>query len=185
MESRAMQVARHRDRNRGRGQSLVEFAVILPVLLTLVGAALDVARVYITRVNLEAAVRDAAQYVASDPAYSTTGGYYEPLDTANYCTSFPCTTVPASDAKSVVDNEVGATFTKSSDQAACSGPTVWAVVANPSTSSSSGGSNNYPLATATVTACVPFHTLFAYPYFTQGGNWIIRVERTFKVLVGR
>ncbi len=41
------------------------------------------------------------------------------------------------------------------------------------------------MANATVTACVPFNTLFPYPYFTQGGAWVIRVSQSYNVLVGR
>lgn len=178
---------RLRDR-RQRGQALTELALIVPVLLTLVGAALDVARVYFTWVNLEAAARDAAQYVATDPGYTTTGGYYDSTDTANYCAtppfSTPCTGPPTTDAKFVLDKEVGRTFTKSSAQTTCSSPTVWATVVT-STSLSDGGSTAYPMATTKVTACAPFRTLFAYPWFTQDGNWIVRAERTYKVLVGR
>jgi Flp pilus assembly protein TadG len=172
-------------RRRSRGQALTEFAIILPVLLTLVGVATDVARVYFTWVNLESATRDAAQYVSTDPGYATSGGYYDSTDTANYCAAFPCTTAPSTDAKTVLDQEVGRSFTKSSTQTTCSTPTVWSVLASPSTDAGTGGSTAYPMASTTVTACVPFHTLFSYPFFTQGGNWIIRVDRTFRVLVGR
>lgn len=175
----------HARRRRSRGQALTEFAIIVPVLLTMVGVALDVSRVYISWVNLEAATRDAAQYVAADPAYTTSGGYYDATDTANYCATFPCTIVPSSDAKVVVDKEVGRTFSKSSAQATCSSPTVWAVLSSPSTDSSTGGSTSYPMASVTVTACVPFHTLFSYPFFTQAGNWIVRTTATYKILVGR
>src|SRR5436190_2708967 len=48
-------------KKRRRGQSLVEFALILPILLTLTGAAIDVARVYGGWVALEGASRDAAE----------------------------------------------------------------------------------------------------------------------------
>lgn len=174
-----------RKRTRTRGQSLVEFALIVPVLLTLVGAALDVARIYQAQLKLEAAVRDAAQYVATDPGYTTTGGYYDSTDTANYCTAFPCTIVPSSDAKSVLDAEAGQTFSMSSSQTTCSTPTVWAVLASPSTDGSTGGSTSYPLASTTITACVPFRTLFPYPWFTQSSTWVIHVNRTFSTLVGR
>jgi Flp pilus assembly protein TadG len=167
------------------GQSVVEFALVLPILLTLVGACLDVARVYFGWIDLEAATRDAAQYVATDPGYATTGGYYDPTDTANYCAAYPCTTAPSSDAKVVLEREVGATFSKTSAQTSCSAPKVWAVLASPSTSSLDGGSAAYPMASVTVTTCMPFHTLFAYPWFTQNGDWILRIERTYKVLVGR
>src|SRR3954468_8482009 len=54
---------------RTAGQSLVEFAVLLPVMLTLFGAAVDVARVYQAWITLEASTRDAAEYVAT---YDTT-----------------------------------------------------------------------------------------------------------------
>jgi len=179
-----MRMARERN-GRTRGQALTEFAIIVPVLLTLVGMGIDMSRVYFTWVNLEAATRDAAQYVAADPGYTTTGGYYDSTDTAHYCAAFPCTSVPSTDAKSVVDQEVGRTFTMSSSQTTCTTPKVWAVLAAPSTSSTTGGSNAYPMASVTVTTCIPFHTLFAYPFFTQNGDWILRVERTFKILVGR
>jgi Flp pilus assembly protein TadG len=179
---RTMRLARRR---RSRGQALTEFAIIVPVLLTLVGVAIDVSRLYVTWINLEAAARDAAQYVASDPGYTTTGGYYDSTDTANYCSAFPCTTAPSTDAKTVVDKEVGVSFTKSSSQTTCTTPKVWAVLASPSTDSSTGGSNAYPMASTQVTACAPFTTLFPYPFFTQGGSWIIHVDKTFKVLVGR
>ena len=172
-------------RKRTRGQALTEFAIIAPVLLTLVGVGIDMSRVYFTWVNLEAATRDAAQYVASDPGYTTSGGYYDATDTANYCAAYPCTTVPTTDAKTVVDGEVSRSFTKTSSQTTCTTPKVWASLASPSTSSTTGGSNAYPMAQATVTTCVPFHTLFPYPFFTQNGDWVLRVERTFKVLVGR
>ena len=43
-----------------RGQSVVEFAIILPVFLALVGATADVARVYSTWIGVHAAARDPA-----------------------------------------------------------------------------------------------------------------------------
>jgi Flp pilus assembly protein TadG len=172
-------------RKHSRGQALAELAIIAPVFLTLVGAAVDVSRVYSSWINLEAAARDAAQYVASDPGYTTSGGYYDSTDTPNYCAAYPCTAAPSTDAKTVVDAALGRSFTKASDQSTCTSPKVWASLSSPSSSSSDGGSAAYPMAQAQVTACLPFHTLFAYPFFTQGGDWIIRVDKTFKILVGR
>src|SRR5215211_6667782 len=52
-------------RTRSRGQSLVEFAIVLPVLLALVGVVIDASRVYLAWSSLEAATRDAAQYLAT------------------------------------------------------------------------------------------------------------------------
>ena len=168
-----------------RGQSLVEFALVAPILLALVGVLLDFSRVFAVWVNLESATRDAAQYVATDPGYTTSGGYYDPTDSGNYCATYPCTAAPSSDAKTVLDREVNAAFSKSSSQTACAGPTVWAGLSTPSTSSADGGSASYPMAAATVTACMTFRPLFAYPLLTQDGSWTIRSERSFKVLVGR
>ena len=170
------------------GQSVTEFALILPVLLTVVGAMIDFSRVYATWVNLESATRDAAQYVATDPGYTTTGGYYDATDTTNYCATPPittaCTGPTSTDAKVVMDRELGQAFTKSATQTTCSSPTVWAQL-TASTSSDTGGGAAYPAASVVVTSCIRFHALFAYPFFTQGGDWILRVERTYKVIVGR
>jgi hypothetical protein len=49
---------------RDPGQSLVEFALVLPVLLFLMVAVVDFARVYMTMVSVESAAREAADYGA-------------------------------------------------------------------------------------------------------------------------
>jgi Flp pilus assembly protein TadG len=56
-------------RRRVGGQSLVEFALILPVLLSILGAAVDLSRVFGASLTLQAATRNAAEYAAS---YATT-----------------------------------------------------------------------------------------------------------------
>jgi Flp pilus assembly protein TadG len=186
----------HRHR-RSIGQSLTEFALVLPLLLGLTGMAIDASRVYFQWVDLESATRDAAQYIASDPGlvasggtYQTGGGYYDPNDTTNYCGASwtTCTAVPATDAKTIVDSATKRTFTKSATQtdAACAaGPKIWAVLQAPVVTSASGGSATYPVATVKVTACLPFRTLFAYPIISSNGTWIVRTERTFTTIVGR
>jgi len=52
---------------RSRGQSLVEFALVLPVLLLLTLIALDFGRVYMGWVNLQNMVRIAANFAANNP----------------------------------------------------------------------------------------------------------------------
>jgi PKD repeat protein len=63
--------ARHRGaggRDRQRGQSLVEFALILPILLLLALMAVDFGRVYLGWINLQNMARIAANYAANNAA---------------------------------------------------------------------------------------------------------------------
>jgi Flp pilus assembly protein TadG len=172
--------------HRVRGQSLAEFALIAPVMLGLLGVGVDFARLFFAWVDLEAATRDAAQYVASDPALLANGsGYYDSNDTTNYCATYPCTSAPSTDAKTVVDAATGKSFTKSSSQTDCATPKVWAILSSPDTATASGGSNQYPVASVHVTACFPFRTFVSYPVITTNGTWIVRADRTLSTIVGR
>jgi Flp pilus assembly protein TadG len=168
-----------------RGQSLAEFALILPVMLALLGMGVDFARLFFAWIDLESATRDAAQYVATDPAYATTrGGYYVSTDTTNYCSAFPCSSAPTTDAKTVLDAATGKTFTKTSSQTDCTtGPKVWASLASPDTAAADGGSSVNPVAKAQVTACFPFRMFVSWPWLTNG-TFVVRTDRTFSTIVG-
>ena len=176
---------RLRAHRRSQGQSLAEFALILPVMLALLGMGVDFARLFFAWIDLEAATRDAAQYVASDPAYTTGyGGYYDSTDASNYCSTYPCSSAPASDAKTVLDAATGKTFTKSSSQTDCATPKVWATVASPDTSTANGGNGTNPVAKAQVTACFPFRMFVSYPWL-KNSLWVVRTDRTVTTIVGR
>jgi PKD repeat protein len=54
-------------RHRSKGQSLTEFALILPVLLLIVLVAIDFGRVYLGWINLQNVARIAAGYAANHP----------------------------------------------------------------------------------------------------------------------
>ena len=71
-------LSRLRDRRRSRGQSLVEFALVLPVLLLLTLIAIDFGRVYLGWVNLQQMTRVAAGYASEHAsAWGTPGNATE------------------------------------------------------------------------------------------------------------
>lgn len=166
---------RLRLRRDSRGQSLVEFSVVLPVLLALAGVVIDVSRLYGGWTGLESATRDAAQYLArSDPDPLSPDYTWHGVD---------------ADLKAVylLDQATGEAFSRSTTQGAlpdCSEPSVTTTYVQ-STSIAGGGSVANPLSTATVMTCMPFRTLFAYPFLTTDGAWILRSEREITMIVGR
>jgi Flp pilus assembly protein TadG len=154
-------------RRRGtRGQSLVEFAIVIPVLLTLVGGALDVARVFQANNVLESAARNAAEKVAS---YSKTSA-----DAAT-----DAATVICAETKSIPGYVANA-----SSPGGCSSPSVTITSFTVSTTAP-GALALYPVASVVLTATVPFRTLYPYPLFTQNGAWTLRATESYSIAQGR
>jgi Flp pilus assembly protein TadG len=149
-----------------RGQSLVEFALLLPILLTLLGAAVDVARLYQGWITLEGATRDAAEYAAS---FSTTSSGASSEAQRIVCTQ--AATLPGFAAPP-------------GNPTACTSPAVTVTSFSRSTTAQ-GASATYPIATVTVTSTLPFRTLFGYPLFTQNGAWTLTSTQSYAIIQGR
>lgn len=152
---------------------------MLPALLLGMGLVIDFSRMYLVWVNLESGARDAAQYLATSAIDDSSGDYTVPGATAN----------PTNDAKAIaiLNAATNRTFGRSGSAAlgACSAPMITTITRDLDTTTGSGGSAAYPVQQAEVLACIPFRTLFAYPLFTQNGDWILRSDRIYKTIVGR
>lgn len=153
-------------RSGNRGQSLVEFALILPILLTLLGAAVDVSRVYGAWIALEGATRDAAEQVATDTAVTTQAG------AATRAQAIVCAQM----------SSVPGFVAPAGNPALCTTPSL--TVTWTSSTASPGTARN-PLVTVSVVSALPFRTAFAYPLLTQNGAWTVRSTHTYLILQGR
>lgn len=146
------------------GQSLVEFALILPILLTMFGAAVDVARVYGAWVTLEAATRDAAEQVATDTTITTS-------------------TAATTKAQAIVCSEMTGVAGYVAGGSSCTTPSI--TVTWSKSISVPGASAKNPVVTTSVTSSFPFRTLFGYPLFTQGGAWNLGSTQSYSISQGR
>jgi Flp pilus assembly protein TadG len=138
----------------------------VPVLMAIVGATTDFARVYSGWIGLQSAVRNASEYLATNPNGDVTSGNASTIAAANV--NAELTTL--------------GTFT-SVTTLTCTSPQVQANYSSSATAT--GASTKYPLGDATVTACIPFRPLFSYPLITQNGVWPVSVSATYEVLQNR
>jgi Flp pilus assembly protein TadG len=67
-------LARYRRRSRSRGQSIVELALILPVLMLLVASTLDLGRMFYSQVTITNAAREGAYEAAYQPTSFVSNG---------------------------------------------------------------------------------------------------------------
>jgi hypothetical protein len=155
---------------RARGQSIAEFAILLPLLLAFVGLSIDFARVFQAWITLESATRDAAEAAATD---SVDGANALVLARKTVC--LQSQTIPGfqrSGAPSPGDVE------------SCVWPNV-SVVSFDRSPDAVGGSTLYPIGTATIRSQLEFRPLFAYPFITQNGAWTISTQSSFSIAQGR
>lgn len=157
---------------RSRGQSVTEFAIILPVMLAFLGLAIDFARVFQAWITLESATRDAAEAVATDTTVTTST---QALDLAKRTVCLQAQNVPGFTRSGL---------TSPDDVELCTAPTV-SITTFTVSPTATGASTKYPLGTAAVQVSLPFRPLFAYPLITQNGTWTIVTTGTFSILRGR
>lgn len=154
-------MSRRNRRRGGRGQSLVEFALILPIMLAFVGGAVDFARAFQVWITLESATRDGAEYAATNATSAT--------DALNQARAAVCTQA---------QKLPGFTGTGGN----CSNPTVGVVEFSRSTAFPGSASN--PLTRVTIHTELPFDMLFPYPFLNQG-HWTITSTETYSIIQGR
>jgi Flp pilus assembly protein TadG len=152
-----------RSRASRRGQSLVELALILPFLLAFAGGATDMARAYQGWLTLESAVRNAAEYVATNSANATAGA-----TDARRIVCLESMTAPGFTAGTVIPVNEN-----------CTAPAVTLVTFSLVTVAAGD-----PMGTAHVHATLPFDTLFPYPFLPDGA-WTLSADATYSVLRGR
>lgn len=158
--------------SRSRGQSVTEFAIILPVMLAFLGLAIDFARVFQAWITLESATRDAAEAAATD---TTVTNSTQALDLAKRTVCLQAQNVPGFTRSGL---------TSPDDVELCTAPSV-SVVSFSVDPAGSGASTEHPLGTASIQVSLPFRPLFAYPLITQNGTWTIITAGSFSILRGR
>ena len=125
-----------RRRTKSRGQSVTEFAIILPLMLAFLGMGIDFARVFQAWITLESATRDAAEAVATD---TTVTNSTQALDLAKRTVCLQAQNVPGFARSSL---------TSPDDVELCTAPSV-SVIAFTVNPAATGASTKYPLGTAT------------------------------------
>jgi Flp pilus assembly protein TadG len=162
---------RTRRRDRSGGQSLVEFALLLPLMLAFVGLSLDFARVYQAWITLESATRDAAEYAATTALTST-----EAETEAWRVICLQAQALPGYEAGSGSDLVAGGR---------CAAPSIALVSFDVSTAAAVGASSRNPVVSATVRSSLPFRPMFPWPILTSGGTWTVTSTSTFSIIQGR
>ena len=148
-----------RNRRQSAGQSVAEFAIILPIMLALFGGAVDFSRVFLADLQVQSATRNAAEFVATDVFI------LNETDAQTKAQQLVCleivgtpTCTGANDPKAVV---------APGDFVRCT--------------TCPGASAQKPIATVKVTVTRPFKMLFPYPLLPEG-QWTLTAAFTFSVV---
>ncbi len=155
-----------RRRRRSTGQALAEFTLLLPLMMLLFGAGIDLSRVFYSYVNLQAATRVAAEYVATDPLG---------VDINN--PNITATTAPTI-AKQMICRQM-------TGNPNCSNVTVTVTVYSicpPTCPTGNGGTTQYPAATVTVSASMQFATVVPWWFMTNNGVFTLGANESYQVL---
>ncbi len=150
-----------------RGQALAEFALILPILLGLVGGAIDFARAFEGSMTLQTATRNAAEAAAFDTAVTT------PAQATARARAVVC-----AETQRLPGFEPGA----GGNVATCTNPVVTATWVRSTTAP--GANQKYPLVTVTVTTSMDFQLTVPWPLLPDG-VWNIGTTESFSIMQGR
>jgi Flp pilus assembly protein TadG len=148
-----------------KGQSLVEMAIILPLLLAMAGGAADLARAYQAWTTIESATRNAAEFVA---------------------TNSPDAATATTDAKRVVCAEAQGLPGYVPGSPYCTAPSVtvtWSSCDN-SGGTCPGGTVGNPIRTARVVTSLQFQMLVPWPLLPRGG-FNLTADRRYSIAFGR
>ena len=149
-----------------RGQSLVELALLLPILLMMAGGATDLARAYQAQLTLESAVRNAAEYVAApsaDQATATTDARRIVCLESRPIPGFAAGPAPAG-------------------VEACTAPNV-SVSSFAISTTAVGATTRNPIGSARVAGSIGFSTLVPWPFLPSGLT--LSADATYSVVRGR
>lgn len=157
----------HSPRHRSpRGQALVEFAILLPLLAALAGGAIDFARVYQASMALQSATRNGAESAASSTATQSAA---------------------QTEAQRVVCTETqrlpGFVAGSGGSVPTCTAPNV-RVTAYTYSATGSGFSASYPLVSTTVRSELDFSLLIPWPLISDG-SWTLSSEQSYSVVQNR
>jgi len=144
----------------------VEMALVVPFLLAFVGGATDMARAYSAWMTLQAATRNAAEYVATNSI---------------------SVAAATNDARRIVCEETqtvpGFTPGVGGVVDTCTAPTTF-VAAYTVSSVAVGATGAHPIATTHIRCTLNFSTLLPYPFLPQG-TWTMTADSTYAVIRGR